>query len=667
MRVRFRLVVALSIVSSVGCASIAGLNDLKTVDCADETCGTGEEAGSAGGPVGGSGGGGGKSGQGGSSGKGGAGGVAGKAGAGGLGGGSAGSGGNPAGGLGGAGNGGTAGGPLAGTGGGGSPVGGTGGVAGTGGKAGTGGCIPKTCKTANAECGDLSDGCSGTLKCSACGDTRLNCGVTTASGVIPNVCGCAPSTYRCDGAMLSQCTPDGQGYVLAANCGTAAQCSPGKPPTGGGGTGGSSGGGTGGGSGGAPSPGVPGTCTACAAGTTLCQGLQIFTCATGTFSKKTPTPCPSTSSTPGACDPSNGGSCKACVPNAFSCNGSKLAQCDAVGGALADKTTCASAALCEKSVFAGECVPPACEVGEHRCVGAKSRVCGPNRDGFVDDQLCASDALCVNGLCKAPACGPADTKCDGNVLQKCTADRSGFEKSVDCTTPKPACGVDAGKAACIVRGPALVQQAQAFGYVHATEVTVGQYKVFLAENSSLPKQSPECAGNIDLGTPGGGADNLPRVNVDWCDAQSYCKWAGMQLCGVIGMPGAHLPPANAADEKLDQWAAFCKGPSKTAYPYGSVYDENACNGPNAASPPSGPVVVASKTGCSVSNLIFDMTGNVSEWVDSCVGYTAMTETCLTRGGSYQTKGSTGVSCNGAEVNIPRSAQQPDIGFRCCVQ
>jgi hypothetical protein len=410
----------------------------------------------------------------------------------------------------------------------------------------------------------------------------------------------------------------------------------------------------------------------CTAGSTLCQGLQAFTCAGGTFSKKGAACVPGDTGA-GVCDPSNGGTCHVCAPNAFACNGPKLQQCDATGNTLTDKATCASAALCAKSVYAGSCAPPVCQAGERQCLGDMSQICGPNRDRFVDDKKCASAALCGNGSCNPPACEPGETKCAGNTLQKCKADQTGFEKQKDCTSATPACdlvspsAVQPAVAACTVRGPALAGQTQAFAYIHSLEVRNEDYNVFLAANVSVATQSAECSWNADFGVPVQ-PGNLPRVDVDWCDAKAYCSWAGMQLCGRIGKPGEHVTPIEAGNAAVDQWLAFCGGKDNTAFPYGNTFNEAACNGPTVP-PPASPAAVpaGSRPGCALAGLIFDMSGNVAEWEDACTGYTGPKETCLARGGSFASPTETSVKCSAGGDQPTRDTRRPDLGFRCCVQ
>ena len=82
-----------------------------------------------------------------------------------------------------------------------------------------GGCVAATCRTA-FDCGDLDDGCGGTLHC---GDTCAG-GETCGGGGTPNVCGCTPTTCATAGANCGT-IPDGCGGTLTCGeCGAPDTC-----------------------------------------------------------------------------------------------------------------------------------------------------------------------------------------------------------------------------------------------------------------------------------------------------------------------------------------------------------------------------------------------------------------------------------------------------------
>ena len=85
----------------------------------------------------------------------------------------------------------------------------------------SGGCTPKTateaCAAINANCGELSDGCNGTVSCGTC----TNAGETCGGGGTPFVCGkgggtCTPTTCT---ALNANCGMIGDGCGGTLNCG----------------------------------------------------------------------------------------------------------------------------------------------------------------------------------------------------------------------------------------------------------------------------------------------------------------------------------------------------------------------------------------------------------------------------------------------------------------
>ncbi len=90
-----------------------------------------------------------------------------------------------------------------------------------------GSCTPKTCASANVNCGPIGDGCGGVIQCGTCAD-----GQTCGGGGTPSVCGkpaCTPKTCADLGA---ECGPAGDGCGgLIASCGTceAGICGGGGP------------------------------------------------------------------------------------------------------------------------------------------------------------------------------------------------------------------------------------------------------------------------------------------------------------------------------------------------------------------------------------------------------------------------------------------------------
>lgn len=189
-------------------------------------------------------------------------------------------------------------------------------------------------------------------------------------------------------------------------------------------------------------------------------------------------------------------------------------------------------------------------------------------------------------------------------------------------------------------------------YVDSTEVTVGQYALFVAaKGDDTSGQSAECAWN-DTFVPleKGEAPHHPVTHVDFCDAAAYCAWADKQLCGKIG--GGPLAFADLASSTKSQWFAACGGSKGQPYPYGSSFQGGVCN-----SSTDELAEVGSHDGCEgFSSGVFDMVGNVAEWVNACEANLG----CQTIGGHYAESG----TCSLSSLKH-RDEQLPNVGFRCC--
>src|SRR5262249_5707108 len=113
------------------------------------------------------------------------------------------------------------------------------------------------------------------------------------------------------------------------------------------------------------------------------------------------------------------------------------------------------------------------------------------------------------------------------------------------------------------------------------------------------------------------------------------------------------------DPSQSEWYNACSLGKKYDYPYGNVWDASRCNGQDERGRlPQGPVAVGTTTCEGGYPSLFDMSGNVSEWEDSC-----NQDRCRVRGGAY-TADQTGLKC-GAARDLARSVGDPTVGVRCC--
>jgi hypothetical protein len=285
-----------------------------------------------------------------------------------------------------------------------------------------------------------------------------------------------------------------------------------------------------------------------------------------------------------------------------------------------------------------ECATTDCASGE-TCVNLPgSYVCSCE----APFQRCGS--LCVNIASDAHNCGACGLGCVAN--QACEN------------------GMCIDRPCAVHPGPSMVRVLE--GYcIDSTEVTEAQYAAWLDTGPSTAVQDTTCGWNSSYvpsctSTPGywppSNAANRPVVCVDWCDAAAYCRDSGKHLCG------------NPAGGPVDFWEGFvrvagsqwynaCTSHEKFAFPYGNNWQPLTCNVARGlrVSEDVGtqPLCQSPLPGYAG---IYDLSGNVGEWEDSCLGVT-----CRVRGGSFV---NTIAQCAGGEMGR-RDSTATDRGFRCC--
>jgi formylglycine-generating enzyme len=227
-------------------------------------------------------------------------------------------------------------------------------------------------------------------------------------------------------------------------------------------------------------------------------------------------------------------------------------------------------------------------------------------------------------------------------------------------------------------GPALVAVPSPGGTgacIDSTEVTMVQYQAFLDAEPAL--EPPERCGENETFEPLAdaqcdGANDLaerpdhPVTCVDWCDAWSYCAWAGKHLCGRIG--GGPLEDAGDENDPSEaEWFNACSGMGENEYAYGDDYEIETCNaGPDTFDYDVPPAEVGSFPDCHGTeppfDRLFDMSGNVAEWIDSCDDGAGVAPYCW-----QASAGSTGRSLSScrASAYVPWDDSFWDKGFRCC--
>ncbi|HEY0139011.1 MAG TPA: SUMF1/EgtB/PvdO family nonheme iron enzyme [Nannocystis sp.] len=197
--------------------------------------------------------------------------------------------------------------------------------------------------------------------------------------------------------------------------------------------------------------------------------------------------------------------------------------------------------------------------------------------------------------------------------------------------------------------------------IGAREVSNAEYQQFLAAGQDPAIQPEQCAWNDDYTPTIWPAIDpaLPVVNIDWCDARAYCAWAGKRLCGAI--EGGPASPFDIVNPAKNQWYRACSNGDFRPYPYGKKYKKFACNGADALF--GGLLGVGSLPLCEAPIAgVFDLSGNVWEWVDSCIGDGPDAE-CMRRGGSFYSDPDA-LRCDVLSTR-PRSTAVHYVGLRCC--
>jgi formylglycine-generating enzyme len=223
------------------------------------------------------------------------------------------------------------------------------------------------------------------------------------------------------------------------------------------------------------------------------------------------------------------------------------------------------------------------------------------------------------------------------------------------------------------RGPTMVVISASDGgagfCIDSTEVTNEDYADFL-ENASTPELVP-AGGPCALGhalsdlVPSANwprpSDQMrhPVVNVGWCKARIYCRWANKALCG--GRDGEVISREEKHTTK-GQWYSACSRDGLRRYPYGLAYAAGTCNIAGTA-----PAPVGSFEQCEGGFIgLFDMVGNVTEWENSWTSSDAGTRYYAVRGGAWADD--IGWACStdhGADQGTAEWPGNERVGFRCC--
>jgi hypothetical protein len=350
------------------------------------------------------------------------------------------------------------------------------------------------------------------------------------------------------------------------------------------------------------------------------------------------------------------------------CGGTTCARC-------APGKACQVAGDCQSMICGIDqrCTSPTCtdavtngDESDRNCGGSKCDKCGVG-SACATGADCASD-VCTDKACAAPTCSDGvknDSEtgpdCGGACPKKCNA-------GVACTSDS-----DCASQHCMItcqpcpKDELRVTTSAGTAYcIDATEVTVAAYAAFL-QKAPKPSSVPAvCANSNPSYMPGTPFDTtypqLPVSGVDWCDAATFCAERGKHLCGRIGAR-TPLLSTELQDANKSEWYNACAGVPPHLYPYGDEFDLTRCEAPDSFN--EAPANVASNECQGGFTGLFDMTGNVAEWEDDCVGTKGGADACKVRGGSFLDTSSSRLRCASLRSVTRGTNDDPSIGFRCC--
>ncbi len=154
---------------------------------------------------------------------------------------------------------------------------------------------------------------------------------------------------------------------------------------------------------------------------------------------------------------------------------------------------------------------------------------------------------------------------------------------------------------------------------------------------------------------------MPQVNISEPEAEAACESASKRLCTAT------------------EWRAACQGPTGLTYPYGNDFDPGACNvgkprpsgaaqekldDPRLAEAPGGIAPGGSFARCVSATGVYDMHGNVHEWV-SDASHPDDPRYGEFLGGYFADGVENGAGCTYATKAHFKDYHDYSTGFRCC--
>jgi formylglycine-generating enzyme required for sulfatase activity len=131
---------------------------------------------------------------------------------------------------------------------------------------------------------------------------------------------------------------------------------------------------------------------------------------------------------------------------------------------------------------------------------------------------------------------------------------------------------------------------------------------------------------------------MPVSDVRQPEAATHCAGRGKRLCTAM------------------EWEQACRGPTGTAFPYGNTFVDANCHTAELIN--AGPAGAGTHLECRGNQMLFDMSGNVAEWIASPGGSSVQA-----RGGDWSSVDAA-ASCSAVRT-LGATQSHRTIGFRCC--
>lgn len=218
-----------------------------------------------------------------------------------------------------------------------------------------------------------------------------------------------------------------------------------------------------------------------------------------------------------------------------------------------------------------------------------------------------------------------------------------------------------------------------------TEVTIAQYWAFVSDKTAeINKLAPPVCNLNDIWIPQDPAAgepcnptlldpvnraDFPMECADWCDAATYCAWAGKRLCGGEGGKFLTLEEARKG---IDEWSMACSQGGLQKYSYGNEFNPEAAVMRDSPGQQQASGALSEKASRNASSKnhgfesIVHLSGNVSEWINSCENQEPGNPSCIVRGGAYSLVGDSrkNSTCS-SEGLVSRHSVTVGHGIRCC--